>query len=243
MSTPEYKIEVAPKEGVLVIEHREGEALKLRDPNKIDIKGDLNAPKTFFDCRSEQFPVLQSYCHCTATPSLLSVQLVGDDRQVDRIVVTGLGKANPEIDVFRLGDERGHTIDQLVKILRRKRHMFPNPDLYQKLLNSLTNFKAKVDSTIASAKDTKGNVSQSLEKIVHTEVPENFMIEVQPYLSGPKQMVLVETEVTSTTDFVTVALYAFGLDNIKKDCAVAVFDEVTDTIKDAGIPVIHDIQF
>lgn len=243
MSDEKYQINVVPKDGTLIIEHREGKALELRDAHKIDIKGDLNAPKTFFDCRAGQFPVDTTYCHCTATTGQLVIELVGEDRKVDRIVVKGVGKSNPDMEAFSFGEGRGHTIDQLVKILRRKKHMFPEPELYQSLLNSLTNFKAKVDTTIEENKDTAGNVKKLLEKGVKSDVPASFVVEVQPYLNGPRATLLVETEVTAHADSVTVALYAFGLDIAKKECAIAVFQEMTDTIAAAGIPVIHDIQF
>lgn len=239
----QLQVHVTPKDGVVVIEHRTGEALKLRDPNKIAIKGDLEAPRTFFNCRTKQFPVDTTYCHCTATTSQLTIELVGDDRQVDRIVVTGCGKANPDMDSFAFGQDSGHTIEQLVKILRRKRHMFPDPERFQALLKSLTGFKAKIDTTIEEAKGADGSVKKLLEKSVKSDIPESFNIEIQPYLGGPKATILVETEVTAHANHVTVALYAFGLDAAKRDCAIDVFQEKADTIAAAGIPVIHDIQF
>ena len=74
-------------------------------------------------------------------------------------------------------------------------------------------------------------------------MPESFAIEVQPYLNGPKQQLLIETEVTATAESVTVALYAFDLDIVKKACAEVVFAEKTDTIKESGIPVLLDFKF
>jgi len=237
----DHKIEIAPSGDLLVI--REGDALPVYEPKKIDLSGDVNAPKVFFNARKQDFPTTTSFCKVSVSEQRIEIVLVGDDRKENQINIRGIATQNPEADGFQLNSDSGLTIDQMVKLFQRRRPMFPNTDQYARIVSSLRNFKANIQTAIEKSKDNKGNEASHLVKQVESGLPETFELSFKPYLGGPLLTFTIETEVSVVGDGVAVKLFCFNLSSIKRDAALAIIAENTDSIQEWGIPVITNFSF
>lgn len=106
------EIKVNVEEGVktLVIEHRNGAALPLKEPLIINIAGNISAPGIFWERRRDFYaaenPLDAKKCHALINRRERSIFLVCDETNPYNANVKGIIKVNPDLVNFGFNTDK-----------------------------------------------------------------------------------------------------------------------------------------
>lgn len=191
----EIKIDLQPAAGELVI--REGAALQLKPPSKISITGNINAPKEYLDKRTAiNGLVLQRLAKESAIiivdEDKGTITLMLDPENADGTVIIVSLEPTEYLQQFHINGSRSFTQTELVKILRFSKQLFETPDKHEALLKAYQSFDFTASIKSAQEADLRGNKSNSLQKIIKTNLPEDFILSLPIFKGQPRESFRVE---------------------------------------------------
>jgi hypothetical protein len=196
MDKPEIKIEAAP--GVSEITIREGQALPLKDPERIIFSGHLFTPGDFMENRRKLLD--NENCHLRIDTNAGQVEFYMEEKSAFRNVITGTLKKSSVIALFGINIEKYYGDKELAKFFRRTEYYFTDSDIHKKIVKELMSFKAKVDVQIEKSQDNRGNTKQLYERLVESNIPESFVMKA-PLFDGYEPIeftVLISAEADTT---------------------------------------------
>ena len=193
MDNLHLKIEGGP--GELII--RQGSALTLKDPKKIQVTGNINAVKEFLDKRTAiNGSVLQKLEKKSAVivvdEEKGTISLFLDPENVDGTEIVGKLEATEYLQQFHLNGQKSFTQTELVKILRFSKQLFETPDKHEALLKAYQAFDFTANIKAAQEADLRGNKSNSLQKIIKTNLPEDFILYLPIFKGQARESFRVE---------------------------------------------------
>lgn len=143
---------------------RQGEALKLYDPEQIKLDGIITVPSEFYLKRKDQ--CLPPFTHVIFDKESKVIQLVVEDKSKFQTVVTGKLKRHKFLSSLEINSTKSYSISELQKVLRYAKRFFADPEKHKDFIISLRNFTAKITQTTTQADDRQGNKSSSFESRV-----------------------------------------------------------------------------
>lgn len=186
---------VESDKGEIVI--REGEALLLKAPKKISIAGNINSVKEFLNKRTAiNGVVLQKLDKSSAIiivdedKGTIHLQLDPENQDGTEIVA----KVEPTLylEQFQINGSKTFTQTELVKILRFSKQLFETPAKHEAVLKAYQSFDFTASIKSASEADLRGNKSNSLQKIITTNLPQEFVLNLPIFKGQPKETFRVE---------------------------------------------------
>lgn len=184
---------------------REGKALELKPPEKIEISGDIRTVRFFVEKRkgiSEFTDSLQEIDPDRAVvivdKSNLSIALQLDPENFYGAKVTGSLSFAPELEQFCINKNRLFNREELIKLIRFNKIWFPDAEAHDKLLKAYQAFTATVNANIGKTSDTRGNVENAYKKTVETNVPDSFVLNLPIFKGMEKRLFRVEIAIDST---------------------------------------------
>lgn len=189
MSEPAVKIETFNGKEITI---RTGEALKLKEPNKIEIVGDIKTIGSFIAGR-----ILPGTGHSTQELDKSKVIVYTDYKNMTIEIWTDpespygarvLGKleTSDELKTFYINQNKTWKKDEFLKLIRFSRMYFSSADIHQKVMDAYTKLSIDTTGKIGDEKDTRGNKDLSYKKTVQSNVPENFSLDI-PIFKGEKK--------------------------------------------------------
>ena len=177
---------------------RHGEALQLHDPVKLNIKGQLKAPRAFYDTRKNllvgewvpYFGRVETHVIVNRNAGTITLQCQEDNVHGD--VITGQLKTSTFYE--KLGINTGHeyTPADLAKMLRKNRYLFADSTDGMKLISELNSFTAKVNQSIEQKQDTRANKTTKLEQAVESNIPVEMWVNIPLFEGYPAEKLKVE---------------------------------------------------
>lgn len=180
---------------------RTGKALDLKEPEKIVIVGNIEAIGAFLAQRHAQH-VTENASSLTKGKGLQFVDpekaIVLVDKEKCTIVlqldpenfygatITGKLEESRELGIFKINTAHEWTREDLIKLFRFNRILFPDPVKCDDLVKSFQKFSAKAYVETVQENDSRGNVAASVNKKVETGIPESFVLELPIYKGQPK---------------------------------------------------------
>ncbi len=164
--------------------------------------------------------------------------------QEDMVTTKGFGtiigsiQPDPALAKLFINKEHRYSAQQLADKLKMNRLLFVDRDAHMVLINSLKNFKAKVDTYIEEANDSKGNkLAMFSQKVAH-DYNLKFTLKSPVVLNGPEHVFLVEINNDirdKSMEFwlESVELHEIWTESIQKDV-----DEEVQKFKNDSVPVI-----
>jgi hypothetical protein len=229
------KLSVTTTEKEITI--REGEALPLQEPEKIDFKGVLFAPGDFMENRKKSLDPKTS--HLIVDEKAGNVSFYIDEKNHYRDIVFGELRPSAVIALFGINKEKFYGDKELAKFFRKAEYYFVDAEAHKKIVNELMKFKAKVDVQIEKAQDNRGNVKQLYERAVESNIPESFVMKA-PLFDGydPIQFtVLIGAEADTTgVKFFLESPELFKLEEVEKRRLIGV---ETDRFKTFGCAILY----
>jgi hypothetical protein len=200
------KVKVGKEVETLII--RNGEALPLKEPNKIQINGQIDAIVRFLSKRTAQSTeedannpsdiaeVVDKNCHILVDRSNLKMELLVDEKNFYGSEITGALLMNPEFLEWGINTNTTRSPKELAAFIKMNRYFFSDRMKAMSLVTELTNFKAKIDKEIEKTDDFRGNKRELLDQKINSNLPESFDIEIPIFKGQSKQTINVEILIT-----------------------------------------------
>lgn len=183
---------------------REGKALELKPPIKIEISGDIKTVSSFIDKRKTASDdaglqyIIPERALVTVDKSALSITLQLDPENCYGTEVTAKLSFTPELEQFCINKNRLFNREELIKLIRFNKIWFPDAEAHDKLLKAYQAFTATVNANIGKTSDTRGNVENAYKKTVETNVPDSFVLNIPIFKGMDKRRFRVEIAIDST---------------------------------------------
>lgn len=172
---------------------REGQALPLREPIKINISGDINTVKSFIDKRKNagsgaDDPGLQyinpDRAIVIVDKASLSIGLYLDRESAYGTEVLAKLEIEPELLKFCIESNKKFTQQELIKLLKYGKRWFADEGAHAELLFAYMKLDVKVSADLKNdGPDGRGNKFSSFEKKVTSNIPADFIMSI-PLFKG-----------------------------------------------------------
>lgn len=185
---------------------REGKASEIKPPERIVLSGDIRTVRFFVDKRkgiSEFTDSLQEIdpdrAVVTVDKEKLSILLEIDPENFYGTEVTGKLEMEPELLKFGIETGRKFSQQELIKLLKYGKRWFADPAAHEALLLAYMKLDVRVSADLKNdAPDGRGNRSNSFEKKVTSNIPEDFILLIPIFKGQEPKRFRVEICLDST---------------------------------------------
>lgn len=185
----------------------EGKALEQKPPVKIEISGDIKSVSSFINKRktsaiagiSGAQYIEPTRAVVTVDKADLSILLELDPENYYGTEVTGKLEMEPELLKFGIESGRKFSQQELIKLLKYGKRWFADPAAHETLLLAYMKLDVKVTADLTNAApDGRGNRSNTFEKKIVSNVPEDFILLIPIFKGQEPKKFRVEICLDST---------------------------------------------
>lgn len=174
----------------VVVHVLEGAAPKNSYPEKLDIKGDINAVVNFIATREET--LVKNKCHIIFNQDSKTIVLVINEDSEYKGQVEAKLENFSDLAEFGINRNKFFTRADMEKLIRMNRFYFPDKDDHMKLMSDFKSFTARVQQEIQQSADQRGNKTNVNVKNVQSDLVESFVISIPIYKGGEPKTFRVE---------------------------------------------------
>jgi hypothetical protein len=184
---------------------REGEALPPVAPNKIKIIGNIKTVSEFVnkrhtadtDCGLQYIDSDRAIVTVDKENHWIKLEL--DPENPYGAEITGKLEMEPELLKFNIETSKKLTQQELIKLLKYGKRWFADPAAHEALLLAYMKLDVKVSANLTNdAPDGRGNRSNTFEKKVTSNVPEDFILRIPIFKGQEPRTFRVEICLDST---------------------------------------------
>lgn len=216
---------VTPLNGSIII--REGQALPLHEPEKVQLLGTIDAPARWIEKRADT--INQKECYVEVNREKMIISLRTDESNYYGTTVYGKLELSPEYNKFGINGGDYITNFEMAEMFKMNRAYFENRSVAMKLVTDLQNFKAKVDKEIENSDNKRGDRRILVNQVVQSNLPEAFNLVIPVFKGCEKQTVQVEVYV-NPNDF-TCTLVSAQSNELIIETRDTIIDEVLERIR------------
>lgn len=194
MENLHLKVEQVQGETLII---REGQALPLVPPKKINITGDIKTVTSFIEKRksasslsgSQFIDPERAIVIVDKDKKTITLQLDPQD-EYGAIIIAKL-EPNPDLEQFFINKNKQFGQRELINLLKFSRIYFEDFGQHGTLLKAYTSFSAKTHTDLTGESDNRGNKNFAFNKKVETGLPNAFVMNV-PIFKGqvPKRFMV-----------------------------------------------------
>ena len=224
--------------GQLDVVIREGEALPLHEPVKVNIVGVLNSPARWLEKRQE-LQQITNKCHVTVDREGLKILLQINENAHYGTRIEGRLMLTETFKKFHINDGHSFTLKDLATLFKMNRSFFESKQIAMELVTLLQNFKGKVNKDLEASTDNRGNKKVDFVQAVESNLPEAFTLHL-PIFKG-LEAEDVECEVYVDPDDWSCQLISPDANDIVERYRDEAFQEVIDGIEEnlPGVAIIE----
>lgn len=168
--------------GQLEVIMREGEALPLHEPVKVEISGVLDSPARWLEKRPE-LQQITNKCHVRVDREMLLIVLQINENAFYGTKIKGTLSLTDAFRKFHINDGHSFTLVELAKLFKMNRSFFETKQKAMELVTTLQNFKGKVNKDLEASNDNRGNKKVDFVQAVESNLPEAFTLHL-PIFKG-----------------------------------------------------------
>lgn len=215
---------------------REGAAMKLREPIKVNIEGTIDAPARWLERR---FGLDAQKCHVIVNRDKMVITLQCDENDYYGTCVEGKLSLSSEFRRFGINEGEYRTHFELAELIKMNRSYFESKSTAMKLVSELQNFKAKVDKEVEQSDNNRGDRRMLINQAVQHNLPEAFTLVLPIFKGVVGQTIQVEVYVNPAD--LTCTLVSPEANDIIVSSRDALIDAVIERIKNAydGLVIIE----
>lgn len=218
----------------------QGETLPLKHPKKISLSGNINAVKEFLTKRTAiNGAILQKVDKSSAVivvdEDKLTISLHLDPENQDGTEIVGKLEFTEYLKQFCINENKTFTQTELVKILRFSKQLFETPDKHEALLKAYQSFDFSVAIKAAAEADQRGSKSNSLQKIVTTNLPQDFILSLPLFKGQERESFRVEICYDTTDASIKFWFESPELKGLVDQRKIEIFKEELKTFQDLVI--------
>lgn len=232
----EYHISTQPGTETLIV--REGQAPEVIEQCSVDVKGNINAPATWFNARKENIDLAN--CHVIVNKGDMSITLVIDENMTVNKTVSGKIKLDPYFSEFKINGESFSSPEALGDLIRRRQKFLSGSETEKaQIVANLRNWSIKIDKTMEkNVGDNKGNGKRFFqEQHVKDNLPDSFTIEMPIFEDGKTHKFLVDLIFNITDSSARITLESLEIEDIFKEELDQILEKEAGAFE--GVPVIY----
>lgn len=184
------QINITVEKGIKELVIRQGQALELKEPEKVSITGVLDSPLKWLKSRIELID--QKKANIIVNREGLAICLTTDENNPYGTDVTGCLKFTEIFNEFGINTKKQNTPGAMGDFIKMNRSFFESREIAAKLVSELKNFKAKVNQLMEKNSDNRGNEKLLRQQVVESNLPESFHITIPVFKGQPKKLIEVE---------------------------------------------------
>lgn len=181
-----------------VITVLEGVALEQKQPEKINISGNIESVANFLSKRYGAFNGfgLQNVDKEKAVVIVdefeMKIQLLLDPQNYFGTTVMAKLELSEEIKPFCINKDRQFTREEMIKLIRFNKRFF-DAEKHESLLNAFLKLNYSVATDVKSENDNRGNKEQAFKRYVKdNSVPESFTLNIPVFKGQPARLFRVD---------------------------------------------------
>lgn len=187
-----HELNVRVESGVETLEIRTGEALKLKEPKQVVIRGTLETPYEWLRQRKENADAKRT--HILVNRENGVVILHENETDPYGAIIEGKLEINPIFLKFGINQGNYKTPLEMSEFIKMNRVYFENRQVAMELVTQLRKFKVRVDKQVEQEVNlNKGDKRLALNQAVESNVPETFKVCLPIFKGMPKATFEVET--------------------------------------------------
>lgn len=190
-SIPEVAGQMNGGNGILEVIIREGDALPLREPVKVQIIGIISSPAEWVEKRQELRQITNK-CHVVVDREGLSIFLQVSENFHYGTKIVGQMQLSEAFRKFHINDGHTFTLPDMAKLFKMNRSFFETKQTAMELVALLQNFKGKVNRDLEVSNDNRGNKKLNLNQAVESNLPEAFTLHLPIFKGMPAEDVVCE---------------------------------------------------
>lgn len=180
-------------EGAGEIIIREGKALEIREPEKVVIKGTIDAPARWLETRWDR--LVEKSCHVITNREELTIVLNCNENNYYGTMIIGVLEFSQEYKRFGINSGKSKTNFEMAELIKMNRYLVENKQVAMKLVSDLQNFKAKVDKDIENTNNNRGDRRILINQAVQSNLPEAFNLTIPVFKGTAPETITIEVYV------------------------------------------------
>lgn len=168
--------------GQLDVVIREGEALPLHEPVKVQIVGVIDSPARWLESRTE-LQQITNKCHVLVSRERLEIALQINENHHYGTRIFGKMELSEAFRKFHINDGCSFSLKELATLFKMNRSFFETKQTAMGLVTLLQNFKGKVNKDLEASTDNRGNKKVDFVQAVESNLPEAFTLHL-PIFKG-----------------------------------------------------------
>jgi len=180
--------------GQLDVVIREGEALPLHEPVKVEISGTLDSPARWLERRPE-LQQITNKCHVVVDREMLLIALQINENAHYGTMIKGTLTISSTFRKFHINDGHSFTLKELAMLFKMNRSFFETKQTAMELVALLQNFKGKVNKDLEASNDNRGNKKIDFVQAVESNLPEAFTLHLPIFKGMDSEDVVCEVYV------------------------------------------------
>ncbi len=192
----DFKVKV--ESGIKELEIRTGSVLPLKEPEKIDISGNIDSPFRFLEQRAANLSlnlVDHKASHVLVNRDEKNITLIVDEKNYYYGRIIGKLSFTTEYESFEINSGKQWEIKKLAQFLRLNKYYFSDKNEAAKLVKDLMNFEAKVDKEVKDKQDNRAGIDFVRRQVVQTNLPERFNLQMRIFKGGERMTFPVEIDI------------------------------------------------
>lgn len=219
---------VKVEQGVQTLEIRTGQALAVKEPEKIKISGVLDTPFKWLEKRVGTIDQKKAYL--TVSREMMSITLVTDEINHYRTTISGELELHPAFVKFGINAGKYRTPVDMAELIKMNRSYFENRQVAMELVSLLRHFKAKIDKEVeAEFNPNRGDKKVFIAQRIDSNIPSSFKLLI-PIFKGDETKE-VECETYFNPDDLTCTLVSAGANDTIEETKDSAIDGVLEKIR------------
>lgn len=189
------------KEGIVTI--REGAALPLREPTKVNITGTIDAIQKYLAKRLTE--IEQKACMIIVDRDNLCLELIINEHSFYKDNITSQLLVHADFLKWNINTGETWSTKKLSEFIKMNRACFEDKKTAMLLSSELNNLKIKVEKELEKSDDNRGTYKVQLsQNVIKNSIPERFILAVPIFKGMPKNRIEIEIYIDPETYSITL---------------------------------------
>jgi hypothetical protein len=200
----------------------QGKALPQREPEKVNIKGNIESVLEYLSKRVGQ--IEQEVCHILIDRHQMTITLIVSENSFYQGRITGALELHPDLQKWNINTGETWTPKQLSEFVKMNRSCFQSKDIAMKLSKELQDIKVKVEKEAEKSDNNRGDYKAMIaQKVIHSNIPESFKLNIPVFKGQPAKE--FEVEIYISPDSFSCSFVSPEVNDIVHDVRDSIIDE------------------
>lgn len=222
---------------------RTGKAPEIRQPNPFSMKGTLKSLISYINSRVKVdniYGINPQKSIVTIDKENLTATLETDPAEYVNIKITGTLVKDDTTNSFSINGRKTFSKSELIDLLKFNKNLFPNEEVYRKLMVGLKEFVFETGVKGSSThRDNKGNTSAKYEKEVKSDLPSEIKMSASIFKDSEPSTFMIELCMDITDGGVAFWFESVEFKSLEREMVDKEFDQLLECCLNNQLVVIN----